>query len=928
MKKYMLLFLTLINFSFYAHSQDVQLTPGFTIFVNDSLAAPIRNTLDILQRDLKNVLGEESTIVTDLSGLEGVSNAMIIINEEAGRIADVDSLGGFERHKLFAQNRNLVLQGSDTRGTLYAIYTFSEQFLGVKPLWFWSSSSFLKKNNVNIPSSYSFDSGEPYVKYRAWFPNDQDMFSPWRKVSETNNEIWLETMLRLKLNAVEKGSLADYSDELAVSEEAKLIDQYGLKISFTHTVALNSHLGNWDDYWTGIRKITPPAILLSNQTQLEEFWRYNIRSMVESGIEPIWGIGFRGEGDIPFWETYTDAPQSMTERAQVINEMVARQVQILKEETGLEAPLMKMTFYNENSDFLAAGLLSPPEEESFIWCFVAARRDHYPNDDIQTISIPAEVYLGYYMNLQFTSTGSHLAQAEGLWKMERNLRYLDAKNSQPLHFSVLNAGNLREHLLTLSANADMMWHFNNYDSDNFLQNFCSYYYGPEHADIIAELYRNFFYAYWNQKKSDLEGFDRQYIFQDLRYKQAVRQISDKFFKTVDLNPLKDYSSEQVPNRTFSIVPADNGVDNQVEAMLNGTGESYDKFSRVVHAADSLYNLLDDVERLFFNDNLRSQARFMMYLNESLYHYVSAYISGSDDEKLEHLTVALKAAYNVRESIRESAHGSFTSWYSSESVFNLSDYIQRISETWRQAGGETGEQCFFFEPEDYADQSLFDPFYVAEDPNACNSKYIDCDFSGNMDAPSEDGRVTYEFVVDEMAAFYVWIKVIAASVTDDSFWIIMDGVPYKFNLIELSSAWIWDMVPGSFDLQAGKHILEIVRRESNTRLDKVLITSDPNYKPQGCDVCSAGPSGSGGEITNPDRHLNIYPNPASDRLFINPPEGITGHVLIYDFMGRRVKSISMDHENTIALNDLSDGMYVFDIQISSLSLRKKVLISQQ
>ncbi len=83
-------------------------------------------------------------------------------------------------------------------------------------------------------------------------------------------------------------------------------------------------------------------------------------------------------------------------------------------------PLTRMIFYDELSDLLAEGLLHPPNEKEMIWNFVAARRDHFPNKDIRSIPLPDSVKLGYYMNFQFTSTGSHFAQAEGPWKMERN----------------------------------------------------------------------------------------------------------------------------------------------------------------------------------------------------------------------------------------------------------------------------------------------------------------------------------------------------------------------------------------------------------------------------------------------------------------------------------------------------------------------------
>jgi hypothetical protein len=92
----------------------------------------------------------------------------------------------------------------------------------------------------------------------------------------------------------------------------------------------------------------------------------------------IWGVNFRGNGDRPFWVSYEDAPESMEERAAVINKTVNRQIEILKEENGGYLPMTRMIFYDEISDLLAEGLLKPPAEENLIWNFVAARRDHFP----------------------------------------------------------------------------------------------------------------------------------------------------------------------------------------------------------------------------------------------------------------------------------------------------------------------------------------------------------------------------------------------------------------------------------------------------------------------------------------------------------------------------------------------------------------------
>lgn len=79
---------------------------------------------------------------------------------------------------------------------------------------------------------------------------------------------------------------------------------------------------------------------------------------------------------------------------------------------------MRMTFYDELSDLLAKGYLQPPTGKNMLWTFVAGRRDHYPYDDLVSFDTTKQVKLGYYMNLQFTSTAPIwlLQKALGKWK--------------------------------------------------------------------------------------------------------------------------------------------------------------------------------------------------------------------------------------------------------------------------------------------------------------------------------------------------------------------------------------------------------------------------------------------------------------------------------------------------------------------------------
>jgi hypothetical protein len=585
-----------------------------------------------------------------------------------------------ESHAVFARGPQVVLQGADARGTVYAIYTFSERFLGVPPLWFWASWEPARKPGVEVPASTALVFPSPYVRWRAWFPNDEDLLTPWRARSAENYEAHLETMLRLKLNTLEGGMMdgASFDEPYRIGRQARLARDRGLAVTGHHMLIFGSSYRNWGDYWKKIRRREPPPLSIANVSALEDFWRYHIESGVKEKLEMIWLIGFRGDRDIPFWQTFPDAPKTDAERARVIQDMMMRQVALLKKTTGDSAPVMRVTLYNENSDFFAQGLLRPPEEPSLIWTFVAARRDHFPAADVRGYRNDANRPVGYYMNFQFTSSGAHLAQAEGPWKMERNFRMVNAISGRPIEFSVVNAGNIREFLLELSANARMMWDFPGFRADAYLEEFCAAYFGRRHATRAAAIYRDFFNSYWTQKKPDLEGFERQYLFQDMRYARALETLLAQLPKGRNANPLTDRSMDS-GGRYFRIVPEDNGAATQLEAIQKGAAGCIEKLTRVVAAADALRPGLPPRGGTFFDDNLRVQARFLLELNRVLQSVARAVDVLPDKAQAgASLREAQRAAGAMRAALAKAEHGRFAGWYEGDRLFGIEKLRQAIA----------------------------------------------------------------------------------------------------------------------------------------------------------------------------------------------------------------------------------------------------------
>ena len=118
-----------------------------------------------------------------------------------------------------------------------------------------------------------------------------------------------------------------------------------------------------------------------------------------------------------------------------------------------------------------------PATPCCFWNYASEQRDHYPRPEIFLLPHSRQQDFGYYLNLQFFTTGSHLTSGEGPWKVGQNLRQVTT-GVQPGHlrFVVLNVGNVREFTMEIAVASALLW-----DSavtvDAALDGFCERYYG-------------------------------------------------------------------------------------------------------------------------------------------------------------------------------------------------------------------------------------------------------------------------------------------------------------------------------------------------------------------------------------------------------------------------------------------------------------------
>jgi hypothetical protein len=112
------------------------------------------------------------------------------------------------------------------------------------------------------------------------------------------------------------------------------------------------------------------------------------------------------------------------------------------------------------------------------------------------------------------------------------------------------------------------------------------------------------------------------------------------------------------------------------------------------------------------------------------------------------------------------------------------------------------------------------------------------------ATATSGSTTMSFNADLPGNYHVWCRVKAPAASSDSFMVSMDGgTEQTFHVYGVaepteprSSSWIWKRIhvaggdPRDYVLATGNHMLKFRVREQGTCLDRIVLSSDPNFTP--------------------------------------------------------------------------------------------------
>lgn len=269
-----------------------------------------------LQNDIDSVTGVKPTLLTSEASAKyeiiigTLGKSKLIDNLVSSRKLDAKDLKGKWESFVIATVNNpkpgvkqaLVIAGSDKRGTIYGIYELSRQ-LGVSP-WYWWADVPAKKRSAAYVLGGRYASGEPKVKYRGIFINDEaPCFTGWTnaKFGGVNSKMYtrmFELLLRLRANYLWPTMWGNAFNE-DDPDNPRLADEYGIVMGTSHHEPMMRSQREWGkhhkEYGNGEWNYK------TNEAGLKKFWEDGLER--NKNYEQVITMAMRGDGDLPMNES-------------------------------------------------------------------------------------------------------------------------------------------------------------------------------------------------------------------------------------------------------------------------------------------------------------------------------------------------------------------------------------------------------------------------------------------------------------------------------------------------------------------------------------------------------------------------------------------------------------------------------------------------
>lgn len=468
--------------------RQVVLDSTVTLFTSADEGEPIRRAVEDLAADFQAVLGSRPKIIhraEDSGPLTIFIGASSRVPSEI-RPADLPAPESFSislREENWSPHRPtkvVVLSGADMFGTIYAVYQFSEKYLGIDPLYYWTDHQPARRASIPLPSSLTETYAPPVFTDRGFFINDEDLLTGWAPGEKKDKtgislEVWdkiFETILRLKGNMVAPGTWIFPDDP-----QVKLAAKRGLIIAQHHAIPLGLNVARWPK--------DVPYSYSEHPEILERAWKNAVASYLPNQ-EVLWTVGLRGLSDVTYASMDPSVRDNNKALGALISKAIAEQMQIVR---SIRPDAKFVTnLWQEGARLVQQGDLKIPSEVSTVWA----------DDGYGYLQDHGEVSTGQGIYDHVAMMNGRANQLSEMVPVGRSYseigRYVKAGATK---YFLVNTSDIRPVTMSIRAVMNAVWKgvpAGEDGEEEFYRQWSKEQFGEEVAGRLAALYKEYFNA--------------------------------------------------------------------------------------------------------------------------------------------------------------------------------------------------------------------------------------------------------------------------------------------------------------------------------------------------------------------------------------------------------------------------------------------------
>jgi hypothetical protein len=659
---------------------EIKIDGSVTVVEGAQMSGPVELATKDLLSDFNKVFGTTPRLVTTLAEAGPVS---IVIGQgpelpfglKCSMATDTEAFA-FSIVKLPGKKQAVCLTGADMRGTIFAIYEFSQAYLGIDPMYLWTDKQPEKRGSITLPADFARVYPKPVFRYRGFFPNDEDLLTGWVPAGKGEQtgispKTWdkvYETILRLKGNMVVPGTWI-FPDDAQVH----LATERGLIVNQHHAIPLGVNVARWPK--------DVPYNYSTHPEILERAWT-NAVATYKPDEDILWSVGLRGLSD----SSYATLDPSVRDNDPLLGERVSAAIADQMKIVRAKYPKAQFVtdLWQEGARLMDKGYLKIPPEVTLVWADTGY-------GDMQDSGKVAAGQGAYFHVAMMNGEANQLSEMVPVARIQSELgRYIKAGATSYL---LVNTSDIRPVAMTTRALMEVAWGGVPARGDaDLYRRWTTEEFGAKSADALTPLYREYFAAPALRPQRNSVGVTptqsevtREYG--DQHYHSEIRRIILDTLSEHQVAAMPSQSPKWTPPR---VIPApDAEMRKAVLARdIQECEAAQPRWDAVWEHAVKAEGVVDPDRRDYYQASVLTMITINRESNRALMLVAKAVEdddAGRTDQARSEAADALRALDAVQESMAKAEYGRWKNWYrgdwltgvyrTREQVQNYADHLQ-------------------------------------------------------------------------------------------------------------------------------------------------------------------------------------------------------------------------------------------------------------